>query len=371
MTNQHATALPSPSFWPRTFYYGWVTVTVAALAMVGALPGRTQGLGLITEPLMQDLRIDRVRFAEMNLIATLIGSIFCLGVGRMVDRFGSRSILTLVSLALGTTVVLISQTSSVWLLVVLITLTRGLGQSALSVVSLAAVGKWFARRLPSAMAVYTVVMSVGFMMAFPTVGWLTSTSGWRVSWLAVGLAIGGGLAPLAWFLVRSTPESCGVTIDGGAANACRYRGGLGGGGRNARRCAPQSGLLGVRGVERNLRTGRVGHRALQRVDSRRAWIRRLDLLLLARLHGGVRPRRQLRGRRARGARIAAPPARLLHGVDGRRPGCASPRTTEAQVIAYAVAMGVAGGFVMVVFFSFWGRTYGRRHLGGSRERPRR
>ena len=32
-------------------------------------------------------------------------------------------------------------------------------------------------------------------------------------------------------------------------------------------------------------------------------------------------------------------------------------------MAQAVAMGVAGGFVMVVFFSFWGRAYGRAHLG--------
>jgi hypothetical protein len=38
-------------------YYGWVNLTVAALAMVGTLPGRTQGLGLITEPLLKDLQI--------------------------------------------------------------------------------------------------------------------------------------------------------------------------------------------------------------------------------------------------------------------------------------------------------------------------
>ena len=38
-------------------------------------------------------------------------------------------------------------------------------------------------------------------------------------------------------------------------------------------------------------------------------------------------------------------------------------TTVAQVMAQAVAMGVAGGFVMVVFFSFWGRAYGQAHLG--------
>jgi MFS family permease len=37
--------------------------------------------------------------------------------------------------------------------------------------------------------------------------------------------------------------------------------------------------------------------------------------------------------------------------------------TVAQVMGVAVLMGVAGGFVMVLFFSFWGREYGRTHLG--------
>ena len=41
----------------KGFYYGWVVLFVAAAAMVGTLPGRTQGLGLITEPLLADLRI--------------------------------------------------------------------------------------------------------------------------------------------------------------------------------------------------------------------------------------------------------------------------------------------------------------------------
>ena len=33
-------------------YYGWAILAIAALSMVGTLPGRTQGLGLVTEPLM-------------------------------------------------------------------------------------------------------------------------------------------------------------------------------------------------------------------------------------------------------------------------------------------------------------------------------
>ena len=32
-------------------YYGWANLAIAALAMVGTLPGRTQRLGLVTEPL--------------------------------------------------------------------------------------------------------------------------------------------------------------------------------------------------------------------------------------------------------------------------------------------------------------------------------
>jgi MFS family permease len=38
-------------------------------------------------------------------------------------------------------------------------------------------------------------------------------------------------------------------------------------------------------------------------------------------------------------------------------------STVPHVMAQAVAMGLAGGFVMVVFFSFWGRAYGQAHLG--------
>src|SRR6185503_7152187 len=32
--------------------------------------------------------------------------------------------------------------------------------------------------------------------------------------------------------------------------------------------------------------------------------------------------------------------------------------TEAQVAAYAIVMGLAGGFVIVIFFAFWSRAYG-------------
>lgn len=67
-------------------YYGWINMTVAAVAMLATLPGRTQGLGLVTEPLLEDLQLDRGEFAHMNLWATLLGALFCLPAGRLTDR---------------------------------------------------------------------------------------------------------------------------------------------------------------------------------------------------------------------------------------------------------------------------------------------
>src|SRR5262249_55185053 len=159
------------------------------------LPGRTQGLGLITEPLLKDLQIDRVVFAQVNLWGTLIGALFCIGFGRLIDRFGSRVVLTGVSLMLGVVVLLMSKAAGIVSLAVVSTFTRGFGESALSVVSITIVGQWFVRRLNLAMAIYTILLSIGFMVAFPIVGAIVVNSGWRLAWSGVGFALVFVLSP--------------------------------------------------------------------------------------------------------------------------------------------------------------------------------
>ena len=79
-------------------------------------------------------------------MATLVGALFCLGIGRLIDRVGSRIVLTALTARSGRRAG-DERRDRVWRSLVLVTLTRGLGQSALSVVSLAMVGKWFTRRL--------------------------------------------------------------------------------------------------------------------------------------------------------------------------------------------------------------------------------
>lgn len=63
------------------------------------------------------------------------------------------------------------------------------------------------------MAVYTIALSIGFMLAFPLIGAIVLANGWRTAWWIVGLALLVGLAPLALLLVRRSPESaiCGLS----------------------------------------------------------------------------------------------------------------------------------------------------------------
>jgi nitrate/nitrite transporter NarK len=93
----------------RTFYYGWANLVVAAIAMVATLLERTQGLGLVTEPLVADLQLDRVSYATINLWATLVGALFCLPCGRLTDRFGARAVLVTLLAGLGATVIVMAR----------------------------------------------------------------------------------------------------------------------------------------------------------------------------------------------------------------------------------------------------------------------
>jgi MFS family permease len=194
-------------------------VGIAAVAMVATLPGRTFGLGLITEPLLRDVGVSKLQYGQLNLWATLIGATFCLGCGKLIDRLGSRLVLTTTLLLLGATVLAMSHVHGLWGLLVTLVLTRGFGQSVLSVVSLTLVGKWFERRLPMAMGVYSVLIGIGFIAAILGVGYVLHGHDWRLVWHWIGWILLAGLAPLALLLCRRSPESMGVKVDGEAGKS--------------------------------------------------------------------------------------------------------------------------------------------------------
>lgn len=339
------------------FYYGWVNVVIAALAMVGTLPGRSQGLGLITEPLLASLQIDRIIFARINLGATLIGAFFCLGVGRLIDRFGSRIVLTAITATLGVVVLAMSGVWSVIPLALLITLTRGLGQSALSVVSITMVGKWFLKRLSLAMAVYTVLLSIGFMIAFPLIGALVISSGWRTAWWTIGIALLAGLTPLSLLFVRNAPSNTEDELIERQADTETNRSFT----LTEAILTPSFWVFGIASAIYGLIASGIAlfneSILAERGFDASTYHRSLVIVALTALVGNflggwLTSRWQMN-------RLLTLAMLLLAGSLLALPFV----RTQLHVAAYAFNMGMAGGFVIVIFFSFWSRAYGRVHLG--------
>lgn len=182
----------------------WLQVILAACAMVMTIPGRTQGLGLITEPVIADssLHLDHTLYAWLNLMATLGGALIALPFGWLIDHLGVRFVLIVNLLLLGIATSSMAAAAGVTSFFVGMLLTRGLGQSALSTTSLTLVGKWFTERLTRAMAVFSVVSGIGFIILFWSVGELVKTNGWRETWQWLGVAI-GLLGIVAWLYCRN------------------------------------------------------------------------------------------------------------------------------------------------------------------------
>jgi len=334
-------------------YYGWANLILAALAMVATLPGRTQGLGLITEPLIADLGVDRITFANINLWATLIGALFCIPFGRMADRFGPRIAISVLVMLLGFTVLGMAGAAGVAVLAVTITLSRGFGQSALSVVSLALVGKWFARRLNFAMGVYALLVAVGFVIAFPSVGGAVLSAGWRKAWMGVGYALLVAYLPLAWLLVRNNPEQSGAVegLDHEPGDLTLRQALL----------HPAFWVFAMASAVFGLVYSGIAlfNQSILEQRGLDASVYHMTLVistmagLVANFGGGwLAMRWPIQRLMGLGMLVLALSLAILPHVN-----------TQADVAGYAVAMGIAGGIVTVVFFSVWGKAFGRTELG--------
>jgi MFS family permease len=346
--------------WPARlpFYYGWVNVAVAAVAMSATLPGRTYGLGLIKEPLRAELGVTDLRFNVLNFWAIVGGAACVPAVGWLIDRLGTRVALALVTGALGASVLLMSRAADEAELAVTLTLVRGWGQGALSVVAIALVGKWFRRRAGVAMGAFTLLLAVGFVAPIFAVEAAVKSAGWRAAWEGVGLALLLGLLPLGLIFARSSPESCGVAPDEPAVDA----------GRTepmtlwAALATPSFWVYTAAATVFNLVFSALtldNELLLEEhgLDGRQANALILGVLMVsglpANVVAGVLARRRPLGKLL-GAGVALLAASLV----------LFPFVSSlALAAAYAALLGVSGGVITVIYFAVYGHTYGRTHLG--------
>ncbi|MCG6158183.1 MFS transporter [Rubinisphaera margarita] len=204
-------SLPAQS---RKFYYGWVMLPLAMLALAASAPGQTYGVMIFNEDIRTSLGLSYSQLALAYTLGTIIGCLPITLFGTAMDRFGlRRTMLVMVglfSLACG----LMSLVGN-WLMLLLgFTFLRMLGPGALAFLSGNTLSFWFDRKLGTVDGVRSTGTALSMMIAPPFGLLLLHQFGWQNAYLCLGAIIAFGLMPLFWLLFRNSPAEFGRGLDG-------------------------------------------------------------------------------------------------------------------------------------------------------------
>jgi MFS family permease len=180
-----STAAPAP----RYRRIGLLLI-VLCFALGGVARGTVDAFSVFVLPIGREFGVDRAAVTGIYAIVMLGIGFGGPLVGLLVDRFGPRVLVLTGVASLGLGLVLASLAQAVWQFYPSFGLLGGIGCASLgSVVQAALLGRWFDRRLGTAMAVAYSANGVGVMIMTPLAQALIGDGDWRFAYLALGLFI--------------------------------------------------------------------------------------------------------------------------------------------------------------------------------------
>jgi MFS family permease len=132
-------------------------------------------------------------------------------VGRLVDRYGTRVVMTGSLLMLGLSALGTALIQDLWQLYLTYGVILSLAAGGPATVSISAiVARWFAARRGLVVGIATSGISTGQVALIPLVMWLTVTYGWRMGFVMLAALLCFVALPLVWLLVRNDPADRGL-----------------------------------------------------------------------------------------------------------------------------------------------------------------
>jgi MFS family permease len=201
---------------PRRFFYGWVITGVAALGIACSFSVLVVTItGIFAAPLAHEMGWTLQQLFIGPTVAGLCGILTAPFIGALSDRFGARRIV-LVSFVIEVFVLasfryLDASIMGYWVRYgALAVLCMGTTQVAFSRI----VSAWFNRRLGLAIGIALAGVGVGGFVWSLLLQKLIDLYGWRNAYLDMALLIACVTLPALFLLLRDTPASMALHIDG-------------------------------------------------------------------------------------------------------------------------------------------------------------
>ena len=199
-----------------SFFYGWIIVAVMAASGAVSMAMGSLNFGLFIKPMGDDLGIGRASFGWAQTARQSASSVTSPVIGWLIDRFGSRVMLPVATLATGAAMVGLAYMSLPWHLVTLFAVMGLVGMSGPgSLVTSVPVLKWFVRERGRAIAFTSLGIPIGAVLFIPLTQFLIDGVGWQTAWVLLAIIGVAVIVPLSAIFVRRQPEDMGLVPDGG------------------------------------------------------------------------------------------------------------------------------------------------------------
>ncbi len=211
MSNPLAAALAR-----RNIHYGWVVAGTTFLTML-VTAGAVGAPGVFILPLQKEFGWQTADISAALAIRLLLFGLMGPFAAALMNRFGVRRIATTALLIIASGLLLSTQMTQVWQLVLLWGFVIGIGTGLTALVLGATVAtRWFTQRRGLVVGLLTASSATGQLVFLPMLAALTDRFGWRVSILVVCGAMAIALVVVT-ALMRDRPSDLGLAPYGETA----------------------------------------------------------------------------------------------------------------------------------------------------------
>ena len=198
----------------KRIYYGWLIVAASGGIEFANAATAIGILTIFVNPLTEEFGWSRTEISAVTSLGAILGASIAPFSGRLVDRIGSRWVLTLGGILVALGCVYLASVQTLLGFYVGFTVVRIADQGLIKIGAAPAVGKWFQRYRGRAIALVFFSGSAGIMVMAPVVQLAIDAWGWRGAWLLLAAVMAAlGIVP-SFVLIRRQPEDYGLVVDG-------------------------------------------------------------------------------------------------------------------------------------------------------------
>lgn len=201
------------------FYYGWVVAGAVALIIMTAMTLTVTTMSAFVEPLSREFGWSRGAISGAISFGTLGAAAAGPLLGRWVDRYGARMLLTVGSLVMAASLFGLAMMQNLLMFYVVFVLGRTVMMNIEHLIGPTAAANWFIRRRATATALVLGSSRVGLGVWPAMAGLVFVVADWRTAFWIMGIIVGvAAIVPLV-FIVGRRPEDVGLLPDGDTRRA--------------------------------------------------------------------------------------------------------------------------------------------------------